>query len=43
MVASLLRFVEKARARRPGNWVRAKANLDNEMVRQRLRDLGYLE
>ena len=36
-------FLEKARSRQPKNWKRKKANLDNEMVRQRLRDLGYIE
>jgi uncharacterized sulfatase len=43
MEAQLQVFLEKARSRRPENWKRRKANLDNEMVRQRLRDLGYIE
>jgi hypothetical protein len=43
MEAQLRGFLEKARSRRPENWKRRKANLDNEMVRQRLRDLGYIE
>jgi uncharacterized sulfatase len=43
MEAQLEVFLEKARSRRPENWKRRKANLDNEMVRQRLRDLGYIE
>jgi arylsulfatase A-like enzyme len=43
MEPQLRAFLEKARSRRPENWKRRKANLDNEMVRQRLRDLGYIE
>jgi uncharacterized sulfatase len=43
LVGHLARFNEKMAARRPENWTRRKTNLDNEIVRQRLRDLGYLE
>jgi arylsulfatase A-like enzyme len=43
LMAHLARFNEKVGARRPENWTRQKTNLDSEVVRQRLRDLGYLE
>ena len=36
-------FVEKAMARRPLLGVQGEANLDDEVVRQRLRGLGYIE
>jgi uncharacterized sulfatase len=43
LAAQLTAFVEKAGSRRPQKWTRASADLDNELVRQRLRDLGYIE
>ena len=36
-------FLEKAATRRPSIGVRGKADLDDEVVRQRLRGLGYIE
>jgi arylsulfatase A-like enzyme len=36
-------FVEKAVACRPSHGVQRRANLDDEVVRQRLRGLGYIE
>jgi hypothetical protein len=35
--------LEKAKAHQPENWEREKANLDNEILQQRLRNLGYIE
>jgi uncharacterized sulfatase len=43
LVAELESFVKKASSRRLENWEQAKADLDDELVRRRLRDLGYLE
>ena len=43
LMVQLRSFLEKANSHQPRNWVRAKADLDNELVRQRLRDLGYIE
>jgi arylsulfatase A-like enzyme len=36
-------FLEKAIGRRPSSKTQRKANLDDEVVRQRLRGLGYIE
>jgi uncharacterized sulfatase len=36
-------FLEKAMARRPSSGARKRANLDDKVVRQRLRGLGYIE
>ena len=43
LITQLGSFLEKAGSHRPRNWMRKRANLDNELVRQRLRDLGYME
>lgn len=39
----LERFLESAIQRQPENWSRAKVNLDDQLLKQRLRSLGYLE
>ena len=36
-------FLEQASARRPSSGARGRADLDDEVVRQRLRGLGYIE
>jgi uncharacterized sulfatase len=41
--AQLAAFSEKAVSRRPQQWTRSQAKVDSELVRQRLRDLGYTE
>ena len=41
--AQLAAFSEKAVSRRPQHWTRSQAKVENELVRQRLRDLGYTE
>jgi arylsulfatase A-like enzyme len=43
MLERLELFVEKAVSRRPENWSREEVDLDNEIVQQRLRELGYVE
>jgi hypothetical protein len=43
LAAQLEVFLNQARQQRPGDLPRAKADLDDEIVRQRLRDLGYME
>jgi arylsulfatase A-like enzyme len=43
LVGQLGSYLEKASARRPKHGTRAKADLENEIVRRRLRDLGYIE
>jgi uncharacterized sulfatase len=43
MNGQLKQFLEKAQAHRLDGEARGKTDLENEMVRQRLRNLGYLE
>jgi uncharacterized sulfatase len=43
LVAHLKSFLEGARGRRPDLRAQRAANLDDALVRQRLRDLGYIE
>jgi arylsulfatase A-like enzyme len=43
LTGQLKLFLEKARAHKLESWTREKANLDNELLRQRLRNLGYIE
>ncbi len=39
----LERFIETAVERQPENWTRAQVNLDDQLIKRRLRSLGYLE
>jgi uncharacterized sulfatase len=41
--AQLASFLVQADSRRPEEWARSQASVDDELVRQRLRDLGYSE
>jgi len=43
LAVSLELFLEAARQRRPQQWTRQAVNLDDRLVAQRLRDLGYIE
>jgi arylsulfatase A-like enzyme len=43
LVAHLKSFLERARARRPDFQVQRATNVDDVIVQQRLRDLGYVE
>ena len=43
LMAQLTAFVEEAGSRRPQEVARVRADLDDEMVQQRLRNLGYIE
>ena len=43
LAAQFVDFRDQAESRRPQQWTRAQASVDNELVRQRLRDLGYTD
>jgi hypothetical protein len=43
LTSGLERFVETAQQRQPANWTRQAVALDDQLVQQRLRSLGYLE
>jgi len=43
LAAHLAVFREQAERRRPQQWTRTQASVDDDLVRQRLRDLGYTE
>jgi hypothetical protein len=43
MRSQLTTFLAEARAHRPSGHKRLQVDLENEMVRERLRGLGYIE
>jgi arylsulfatase A-like enzyme len=43
LVTALQAQVEEAQARRPENWARRQAAMDDELLLERLRGLGYIE